>query len=180
MPLEDRTVGQTSSPPPTARPIGRRCSSLSLWSVLGPIVPGMDRVPPRLARVRMTIGGRRWMRCTFRSWWTQVLAEPAPLRRLPSAVLRRPRTPKAPGPASARGDPRRHPQSHAEGGYRGHLRRAVVATDRHRNLRAPHPDRGTRPERVTATPTPATRCPPGASFSTTSTTSTTRTPSRRM
>ena len=67
VPLEDRTVGRGVPPPRTA---GEYRPSMFLTVTLpsyGPVSPCRVHLGIRAA---MTIGGRRWMRCTSRSWST--------------------------------------------------------------------------------------------------------------
>ena len=70
---------------------------------------------PPATRPATTTAGPRWTRCIFPQAGRPVLAEPAPLRRLQGAVLRRRRSPTPPRPAPARRRPRRHPPATDQG-----------------------------------------------------------------
>ena len=92
---------------------------------------GERRHPGRPGRLRLPAGrpGRAALRRAVRP----VHPEPAPLPRLRRPVLRRRRTPAAPGPARPHRDPRHHLPHRAAPGPRRHLPPGLVATHRHRS-----------------------------------------------
>ena len=111
LPVEARTVGRTFTAPD-----GRDLPAVDVRHPDPALLrqghprprrpgrPGPVRLPPRRAGRPALLQARR-----------PVGAEPAPLRRVQGAVLRRRRTPAPPRPAPARRDPRRDPPRHHPG-----------------------------------------------------------------
>ncbi len=127
----------------------------------------------RPGQLRLPAGGPR--RAALRRAVRPADPEPAPLRRLRPAVLRRRRTAATTRPARPRRDPRHRVPHRAAAGPRRDLPPGLVALNRRRSGTTTRAcPSGTRHPAATSTRPPASSCPPGTTRSTPSATMTSR------
>ncbi len=134
VPVEDRTIGRVFTAP------GRQdLPALDVRDLHAPVLRAGHRRgrPGRPGQLRLP--ARRAGCVALPEAGGPVLAEPAPLRRLPGPVLRRRRGPTPPRPPPARRHPGHDPPQHPPRGAGGHLPPGLVARPRHRRLRGPAP-----------------------------------------